>query len=110
MTITIRIDADRMEDLITVDEILKLQAGDLGALLGVMAKFVWTGEAYLDPVEGRAQVGKLTLRQMKEAAAAMTEGVQSGFARAARDTNSEVIRKLENVAVPPESAPESETA
>ncbi len=84
-TLEIRADAGRAQELLTVDEMLLVIEGSeqqtfeprqLRTLVEMVAKFVWGGEDYLPFEEARAQVGKLNLRQLTEAARALFTTVE----------------------------------
>lgn len=64
--IEIKFDRDRIQDLISVDQLLGLQEGDLKSMRDVLGQFVWDSEtnSWLPPEAGIPLVGKLSIRQM----------------------------------------------
>lgn len=64
--IEIKFDRDRIQDLISVDQLLGLQEGDLKSMRDVLGQFVWDSETngWLSPEAGIPLVGKLSIRQM----------------------------------------------
>lgn len=67
-TIEIRFDRQRIEDLISVDQLIGLQEGDLRAMRDVLGQFVWDPETGTwKPSEvGVKLVGKLSIGRMAE--------------------------------------------
>lgn len=76
--IMIRVDQERLGDLVTVDEFIGLQEGNVRCIRDVLANFVVNGTGYLSPEEGRKIIGGMSLNQLKDAAAE--------FARKAQET------------------------
>lgn len=65
---TIRIEKERVDECITLDDLIGMQAEDLISMRNVLGKFVWNAEdeAWLSESEGRAAVGKMSLKQLRE--------------------------------------------
>ncbi len=83
----IQLDRNRMMDMVTVDEIIGVQEGDLKAIRDVLARFVWSEAdgAWVTPAEGATWIGQMTLRQLV-------------------DAGREFMSRAGGVAVPPPSA------
>ncbi len=68
-TITIQVDQARLGDLVTVDQFIAMQEGNVRAIRDVLGSFVINGNGgYLDPSEGIKKVGALTFNQLLAAA------------------------------------------
>jgi hypothetical protein len=68
-TIEIRVDQIRLGDLVTVDQFIAMQEGNVRAIRDVLGCFVINGNGgYLDPSEGVKRVGALTFNQLLAAA------------------------------------------
>ena len=68
--IEIKFDKERIENLISVDQVIGLQEGDLRAMRDVLGQFVWNPETGTwQPSEiGITMVGKLSIGKMSELA------------------------------------------
>lgn len=67
MAINIKLDRDRLSNIITVDEYLALIDGDVKMMVSILSKFVIGDDgSYLDQKEGRKLVGSLTIDELKE--------------------------------------------
>jgi hypothetical protein len=77
MKIEIRVDQNRLGELVTVDEFIALQDGEIRAIRDVLGRFV-VGEdgEYLDTEEGVRAIGGLTINQLKETAEGFTRKAQ----------------------------------
>ena len=66
--VTIKVDTERIQDKVTVDELIAMQEGDIKTIVNVMSNFVWNvGKGvYYSFKAGREHIGKLTLRQLNE--------------------------------------------
>jgi hypothetical protein len=85
MKIEIRMDKQRMLDLVTVDELVGLQGGDFKAIRDVLSRFVIGEDGnYLPEEEGLKIVGKLTIGKLMD--------LGKGF-----------LGRAEDLAVPPTS-------
>ena len=70
--VEVRMDGDRLADKLQVDEYIAL--GEISAmtpatlrlLTDVMGRFVWRNGAYLSDEDGRALLGKASMRQLGE--------------------------------------------
>ena len=68
--IEIRVDQSRLGDLVTVDQFIAMQEGNIRAIRDVLGCFVVNGNGgYLPPEEGVLRVGALTFNQLQAAAA-----------------------------------------
>lgn len=69
MSIEIRVDQQRLGELVTVDEWCDLEDGRIKAMRSVLGKFVVDGKGgYLDPEAGKKAIGALSINQLNEAA------------------------------------------
>lgn len=85
--INIKVDQNRLGDLVSVDEFLGMQDGDFKTIINIVSRFVVDANGnYLEPAEGRKLIGALSMNQLKEIAATFTDGAGKA-------------------AVPPENAP-----
>jgi len=78
MKIEIRVNEERLSELVTVDELIGLEEGKIKTMRDVLAKFV-VGENgnFLEEEEGRKAIGQMTIAQLKESSlqfARMAEG------------------------------------
>jgi len=78
MKIEIRVNEERLSELVTVDELIGLEEGKIKTMRDVLAKFV-VGENgnFLEEEEGRKAIGRMTIAQLKESSlqfARMAEG------------------------------------
>ena len=72
--IEIRVDQQRLGDLVTVDEFIAVMEGDIKSIRDVLGRFVVNVDGgYLDPEEGKRTIGKLSINQLKEAAINFTQ-------------------------------------
>jgi len=77
MTITIKIDKERLSKMVTVDEYLSMLDGDVRSMVNVLSNAVIGEDGdYLDQKEGRKIIGKLTLDEMKDAVGAFTDSAE----------------------------------
>ena len=84
------INQERMEQMVTVGELLDMNSGSLPVIVSIMAKFVLGNDgAYLDIKDGLKEIRKLTMAQLKEAAG-------------------DFSKKMVETAVPPPSASDSD--
>ena len=75
--IEIRVDQQRLGDLVTVDEFIAMQEGNVKAIRDVLGRFVVNGDgSYLDPEAGKRAIGALTINQLKETAEGFTRKAQ----------------------------------
>ena len=67
MKIEIRVNEERLSELVTVDELIGLEEGKIKTMRDVLAKFV-VGENgnFLEEEEGRKAIGRMTIAQLKE--------------------------------------------
>ncbi len=85
MKVEIRVSEQRLNDMVTVDEMIGLEDGKLRAIRDVLAKFVIGDDGkYLEVEEARKVVGQMTIAQL-------------------RDSAGEFTRLAENAAIPPEN-------
>ena len=78
MAIEIRVDQDRLGELVTVDEFIAVEEGKIKAIRDVLGRFVIGSDGqYMEPEAGVEIIGKLTINQLKETA--------EEFSRKARD-------------------------
>lgn len=78
MTIKIRVDLDTLQNSITVDEYLSMADGDIKAIIGLMSKFVLDESGQpLNPKDGRAAIGSLTMKEMEEVAIKFGESIKN---------------------------------
>ena len=85
MKIEIRVNEERLSELVTVDELIGLEEGKIKTMRDVLAKFV-VGENgnFLEEEEGRKAIGRMTIAQLKE-------------------SSLQFMRMAEGAAVPPEN-------
>lgn len=80
--IEIRMDGDRLADKLQVDEyialgeITDLTPPMLRLLTGVMGRFVYRNGAYLSDEDGRALLGKASMRQLMELLKVFRAGIE----------------------------------
>src|SRR4030067_210752 len=67
MKIEIRVNEERLSELVTVDELIGLEEGKIKTMRDVLAKFV-VGENgnFLEEEEGRKAIRQMTIAQLKE--------------------------------------------
>ena len=81
----------RLEEVVTVGELLEMQSGNLPIIVSVMSKFVVDEEGqYFTAEQGEEIVKSLTIAELKKAA-------------------SDFSKKVVDTAVPPQSGEDSET-
>lgn len=87
--VTVNIDQQRLIHLVTVDQFLRLNEGDLPTIVEVMTHCVWNTESkeYVPIEKARPLIGTLTIAQLLELSGALQE-------------------YIEDQAVPKESVPE----
>ena len=74
MEINIKVDKERMKELVTIDEYLLLLDGDIRTMVNVLSQFVLNDSGtYLDKKEGRKIIGSLTIEKMNEVVGAFTD-------------------------------------
>lgn len=68
MTITFKFDQDRIENLVTVDEVINLQKDNIETIRDVLGKFIWNPETetWTEAEAGKKEIGSLTIRELKE--------------------------------------------
>lgn len=66
--IQIKLERERLRELVELDDIIALQQNDLSALKRVFGLFIWDPDLgrYLDEEEGSKLAGKLSLGQVEE--------------------------------------------
>lgn len=68
MEIELKVTRDRVLDLVTIEELIGLQNGDMAVIVEVLARFVYRDGTYLAPEEGKALCLKMTGRQLLQSA------------------------------------------
>lgn len=67
----IRVDAERLGEMVTVDEFIAMQEGNIRVIVNVLANFCVNGSGgYMEHDEARAVLGQMTIKQLTEAAQA----------------------------------------
>jgi hypothetical protein len=67
---------ERLERTVTVGELLDMQSDSLPTVVGMMAKFVIDSNgAYLNPADGLAELRKMTILDLREAAGDFTKKI-----------------------------------
>lgn len=79
MKLEFKVDAKRLEDLVTLDQLIDLEEGKTRAIRDVMGLFLIDPETgtYYPGEDGRKVMGKLTVGQIREIGSSFTEMVQS---------------------------------
>ena len=76
-TVEIRVDQDRMQDEVTIDNFIAMQEGDLRAIRDTLGIFVVNGSGgWLPADEGVKIVGQMTVNQLLEAAREFMEAAE----------------------------------
>ena len=78
MEINIKVDQKKLGDLVTVDDFIELQEGNIKTLLNVLSLFLVDGDGV--PIlkdEARKMLGKLTLNELKKASAGFTSAAEN---------------------------------
>lgn len=68
VTILLKMDSNRLNDMVTVDQFLGLQEGDTRNIIEVISLFVWDAGRgrYFSAEKGRKIIGKMKMSEMKE--------------------------------------------
>ncbi len=79
--LNIQIDQDRMAEMVTVDQMIGMQSGDIAAIADVLSMFVLANNGqYLRPKDARPLIGKMTIRQMTDTAAQLNDSMETAAA------------------------------
>lgn len=78
MRLVIKVDQDRIAELITVNEYVGVTNRDMRAMIALVTKCLWNEDAgvFYEVDEARKLVGKLTLKQLGELVNAVTNEMQ----------------------------------
>lgn len=67
ITYELKVDEQRLSDLVTLDQIIGMQEGNVRDMRDVMGLFVVNGDGqYLEEEEGKKVIGSLTLTRLNE--------------------------------------------
>jgi len=65
-TIELKFDQARLKKVVTLDDLIGMQDGDLRSIRRVLGHFVLNGEGYMPYADGLKAVGGLTVEQLEE--------------------------------------------
>jgi len=67
--IALKFDQTRLKKVVTLDDLIGMQDGDLRSIRRVLGNFVLNGEGYMPYEDGLKAVGGLTVEQLEEVTA-----------------------------------------